>query len=72
MKKELFPVNIATNGSGLSTNMTSTVPGYPYRVWYNSRAMTNIFAFHEMENFYRITHDHNKEKAFVVQVEDGK
>jgi hypothetical protein len=34
--------------------------------------MTNIFAFHEMEKYYRITYDSNNEKDFVVHMENGK
>jgi len=61
IKQEEQPVNISTNGGGLSTNLTATVPGFPSRVWYDPKAMTNIFAFHEMEKYYRITYDSNKE-----------
>jgi hypothetical protein len=72
IKKEEQPVNISTNGGGLSTNLTARVPGFPNRVWYDSRAMTNVFTFHEMEKYYRITYDLNEEKAFVVHIENGK
>jgi hypothetical protein len=63
---------LATNGGKLSTKMTATVPGYPIRVWYHPKAITNIFAFHEMEKLYRITYDSKKEKAFIVHLEEGR
>jgi hypothetical protein len=63
---------LSTNGGGLKTKLTATVVGYPKQVWYNPRAITNIFAFHEMERFYRITYDSEKKKAFIVHMEKGK
>jgi hypothetical protein len=56
----------------LPTYRAATVPGFPNKIWYDSRAMTNIFAFHEMEKYNRVTYASNKEKAFVVQMENGK
>jgi hypothetical protein len=49
IKQEEQPVNTSTNGGGLSTNLAATVPGFPHKVRYDSRAMTNIFTFHELE-----------------------
>ena len=55
-----------TNGGKLVTKMTAIVPGYPKRVWYHPEAITNIFAFHKMEEFYCITYNTNQKKAFIV------
>jgi hypothetical protein len=63
---------LATNGGKLTTKLTATVPGYPIRVWYNPKAIANMFAFHEMEKLYRITYDSKKEKAFIVHLEEGR
>jgi hypothetical protein len=54
------------------TKLTGSVHGYPKRVWYNPHAITNTFAFHEMERFYRITYDSNNKKAFIVHMGEGK
>jgi hypothetical protein len=63
---------LSTNGGRLTTKMTVTVPGYPIRVWYDPKAITNIFDFHEMEKLYRITYDSKKEKSFIVHLEKGR
>jgi hypothetical protein len=63
---------LATNGGKLTTKMTATIPGYPIRVWYDPKAITNILAFHQMDKLYRITHDSKKEKAFIVHLEEGR
>jgi hypothetical protein len=34
---------LATNGDKLTTKLTATVPGYPIRVWYDPKAITNKF-----------------------------
>jgi hypothetical protein len=63
-------LTLSTNGGGLQTNYTAKVPGYHKDVWFDPKAMTNIFAFHEMEEKYRITYDSHHEPAFYVHTPD--
>jgi hypothetical protein len=46
-------------------NQKATVPNYG-KLWYNPKAVTNIFSLSEMEKKHRITYDSTKEKAFTV------
>ncbi len=61
------PLELSTNAGELITYKKSNVPGYG-DVWFDERAITNIFSFAEMEDKYRITYDSWKEKAFVVNM----
>ena len=63
-------INIATNGGVLSTNLKGNVPGYG-DVWYDPRAIANIFSLFEMIKLYRVTFDSWKENAFLVHKKDG-
>jgi Reverse transcriptase (RNA-dependent DNA polymerase) len=62
-------LRLATNGGELCTNLKATVPGFG-DVWYNSKAITNIFSFAEMEDKHKITYDSSNEKAFIVHLPD--
>jgi hypothetical protein len=56
-----------TNGGEIRTKFKATVPEFG-EVWYNPKAITNIFSFADMENLYKITYDTSAEKAFVVHL----
>jgi hypothetical protein len=60
-------LEVSTNGGKLFTNQKATVPNYG-EVWYNPKAVTNIFSLSEMEKKHRITYDSTKEKAFTVHL----
>ncbi len=47
---------LLTNGGEIRTKLKATVPDFG-DVWYNPKAITNIFSFAEMENLYKITYD---------------
>ena len=57
----MLPVN-------LHTNKMETVPHHNCDIWFDERAITNIFRFSEMEDKYRITRDIRKGKEFVVHM----
>jgi septin family protein len=58
-------LELATNGGNLTTNMLATVPGFG-DVWYNDKAITNIFSLSEMQAKHPITYNSSKEDAFTV------
>jgi hypothetical protein len=60
-------LELSTNGGELRTNKHANVPGYG-EVWYDEKAITNIFSFALMEDKYKITYDSTKQKAFVVHL----
>ena len=60
------PLDLETNGGVFTTQTEATVPGFWKRVWFDERAITNIFAMHELAQQYRITFDSSKENAFIV------
>ena len=58
-------LELATNGGDLRTNKRANVPGYG-EVWYDEKAITNIFSFAEMEDKHRITYDSFKELSLYI------
>jgi len=63
------PLQLSTNGGELTTNNEAQVPGFG-KVWFNNKAITNMFSFAEMEDKCRITCDSQKERAFIVHMPD--
>jgi len=63
------PLELATNAGILKTNQKAFVKGFG-EVWFDSRAITNIFSFAEMEDKHRITYDSTNESAFLVELQD--
>ena len=49
----------------------SRVPDYG-EVWFNERALTNIFSLAELRKKYHVTYDSNKEEAFIMHFKEGK
>jgi hypothetical protein len=70
IKENAGSLSLSTNGGILHTSQKGTVPKFG-PVWYNEKAITNIFSFAEMEDKYRVTYDSDKEKAFIVYRPDG-
>jgi hypothetical protein len=63
------PLELATNAGILKTNQKAFVKGFG-EVWFDSRAITNIFSFAEMEDKHRITYNSTNESAFLVELQD--
>ena len=51
-------------------NRKATVPGYG-KVWYDEKAVANIFGLGNMIKKHRVTFDSKKENAFLVHKKDG-
>jgi hypothetical protein len=64
-------LTLSTNGGELHTNKCATVPGYS-KVWFDDKAITNIFSFALMEDKYKITYDTSKEKAFIIYLPNNQ
>ena len=64
--KELF---LATNAGTATINKTATVPDYG-KVWYDEKAITNIFSLGKMTDKHRVTFDSDIEDAFIVHLND--
>jgi hypothetical protein len=63
-------MHLATNGGSMVTNMKADYPQWG-EVWFNEKAITNIFSYAEMADRYRITYyDSEKEDAFIVHLPD--
>ena len=61
------PLRLATNRGILTTHNKAQVPGFG-EVWFDDKAITNIFSFSAMEDKYRITYDSSIEKVFKVHL----
>ncbi|KAL7564336.1 hypothetical protein ACA910_007188 [Epithemia clementina (nom. ined.)] len=65
-------MDLSTNAGTLTVRHKATVPGFGL-VWFDNRAITNIFSFAEMEDRHRITYeDHEGKKAFVVHLAESQ
>ena len=60
---------LSTNGGNLFTNQRATVRGFG-EVWYDPKAITNIFSLTELEKKYKVTYDSSVEPAFTIQMQD--
>ncbi|KAL7581337.1 hypothetical protein ACA910_006095 [Epithemia clementina (nom. ined.)] len=62
-------MDLSTNAVTYEVRHKATVPGFGL-VWFDNRAITNIFNFAEMEDKHRISYeDHNGKNAFVVHLD---
>ena len=61
---------MATNAGCKHNNLKENVPGYG-EVWFDKRAIANIFSLNNMAKRHRITYDSSKEDAFIVH-KNGK
>ena len=70
IKTSTTMLEMATNGGTTLSNKVAQVPGFG-QVWYNEKAIANIFGLSDLKKRYRVTYDSAKEDAFLVY-EDGK
>jgi hypothetical protein len=62
-------MHLATNGGSMVTIMKADLPQWE-EVWFNEKAITNIFSYAEMADRYRTTYDYEKDDAFIVHLPD--
>ena len=60
-------MELATNAGTRINNQKADVPDFG-EVWYDNKAITNIFALKEMIKRYRVTYDSNVEDAFIIHL----
>jgi hypothetical protein len=60
-------MHLVTNAGSLATTQKADLPQCG-DVWFNDKAITNIFSYVEMADRYRITYDSEKEDAFIVHL----
>ena len=71
IKTSTTMLEMATNGGTTMSNKVAQVPGFG-QVWYNEKAIANIFGLSDLKNKHRVTYDSAKEDAFIVHVNGGK
>jgi hypothetical protein len=64
-------MRLKTNAGKMLVSQKASIPGYTERVWFSSRAITNIVALSNLIQQYRVTYDSN-ELMFVVHREPEK
>ena len=62
---------LATNAGVMENDKKANVPGFG-DVWFDDKAIANIFGFADMKKKHRITYDSDKEDAFVVHTKMDK
>jgi hypothetical protein len=60
-------MKLATNGGILETTMKADLPHWG-EVWFNPKAITNIFSYAEMADKHKITYDSSSQDAFIVHL----
>ena len=60
-----LPLRLSTNAGVVVTKQEADLPNYG-PVWYNPRAITNVFSLGNVMDRYRVTVDSIKEHAFLV------
>ena len=60
-------LELATNAGIQESNQVADVPGFG-TVWYDDKAIANIFGLSDLKRRYRITYDSKKEDAFIVHM----
>jgi hypothetical protein len=63
-------LELATNAGTRTTKKIADVPGCSM-VWYDKTAITNIFGLFELKKKHRVTHDSEKEDAFIVHMNNN-
>jgi len=63
-------MTVHSNGGQLIVNQQAIVAGYNPRVWFSTKAITNIIALHNLIQQYKVTYD-STEKMFVVHREQS-
>ena len=68
IRKPEHPVKITTNAGSRIVTKQAMVPGFG-RVWFDGRAIANIFAMQDLKQQHHITYDSEDEVAFLVHKE---
>ena len=71
IRKSNTTLELATNAGISTSNQIADVPGYG-TVWFDEKAIANIFGLSDLKKKYRVTYDSDKEDAFIVHMENGK
>jgi hypothetical protein len=58
---------LMTNGGVLLTNKKANLPGWG-EVWYNPKAVTNIFSLAQMVDRHPVTYNSTKNDTFIVHL----
>ena len=64
-------MRLKSNAGSMLVNKKATLPGYKSKVWFSTRAITNIIALSNLIQQYRVTYD-SDELMFVVHREPEK
>jgi len=70
IKKSDRQMLMATNAGTSINDTVAHVPGFG-QVWFDPKAIANIFGFKDMKKKYRIKYDSEQEDAFLVYTQDG-
>ena len=62
-------MRLATNGGSMVITLKADLPQWG-EVWFNDKAIPNIFSYVKMADRYRITYDSEREDAFIVHLPD--
>ena len=69
IRKSDTTLELATNAGTLETDQVAEVPGFG-TVWYDSRAIANIFGLNDLKDKYRVTYDSKHGDTFKVHMEE--
>ena len=69
IRKSDVTLELATNAGTQESNQVAEVPGYG-TVWYDSRAIANIFGLCDLKQKYRVTYDSEHGDILAVHMED--
>ena len=61
-------LELAKNAGTQQSSQVAEVPGYG-QVWYDAKAVENIFGLSDMKKRYRVTYNSEKGNAFVIYME---
>jgi hypothetical protein len=64
-------MQLKTNAGTMLVRHKATIPGYKKKIWFSTRAITNIVALSNLIQQYRITYN-SKGLMFVVHCEPDK
>jgi len=64
-------MRLKSNSGSMLVNEKATIPGYKKKVWFSTKAITNIIALSNLIKQYRVTYDSN-DLMFVVHCEPSK
>ena len=65
-------MRLQSNGGQMATRKKGRVPGYDTRVWFSTRAITNVIALKDVIKQYRVTYDSNDQYFVVHRGTEGK